>query len=69
MDVFGGWEGSEEPAQLLDTADPIVIARYWLIRWMTNIALSSLTNQASSPGLVLFREVCILKDYEEKLTF
>lgn len=32
VDIYGGWEGTEEHTDIRDTADPIVIARYWLIR-------------------------------------
>ncbi|VDN50120.1 unnamed protein product [Dracunculus medinensis] len=38
VDIYGGWESSEEHIDIRDTADPIVIARYWLIRWMTSVA-------------------------------
>lgn len=56
VDLFDGWEGNEEPAQvLLDTADPQVIARYWLIRWMVNIASAVFTEQPT-PGLLLYRQ-------------
>uniref|UniRef100_A0A914DRJ0 Ral GTPase-activating protein subunit alpha/beta N-terminal domain-containing protein n=1 Tax=Acrobeloides nanus TaxID=290746 RepID=A0A914DRJ0_9BILA len=55
VDVFGGWEGNEEPGEQLDTADPVVIARYWLIRWMTNIASSALVENPA-PGLLIFRK-------------
>jgi hypothetical protein len=58
VDVFEGWEGSEESPELLDTSDPVVIARYWLIRWIINIASLQLFDPASvSPGLPLFRQV------------
>lgn len=56
VDLFGGWEGSEEPAQVLDTADPIIITRYWLIRWITNIA-SAAISEHSSKALLLYRQV------------
>lgn len=55
VDVFEGWEGSEEPGEQLDTADPVVIARYWLIRWMTNIAAASMVENPAS-GLLIFRQ-------------
>lgn len=42
--------------QLLDTADPLIISRYWLIRWVTNITLSSMTEQ-QVPSLLLYRQV------------
>uniref|UniRef100_A0A915CX25 Ral GTPase-activating protein subunit alpha/beta N-terminal domain-containing protein n=1 Tax=Ditylenchus dipsaci TaxID=166011 RepID=A0A915CX25_9BILA len=48
VDVFGG----------LDTADPQVIARYWLIRWMINIASAGFHEQPSS-GLLLYRQVLL----------
>lgn len=32
VDVFEGWEGNEQTKELMDTADPLTIARYWLIR-------------------------------------
>lgn len=38
VDIFGGWEGAEDTVESLDTADPKVIARYWLIRWVNNLA-------------------------------
>uniref|UniRef100_A0A1I7UD55 Rap-GAP domain-containing protein n=1 Tax=Caenorhabditis tropicalis TaxID=1561998 RepID=A0A1I7UD55_9PELO len=59
VDVFGGWEGADETGEPLDTADPVVIARYWLIRWINNIA--SATHQPSQPiqsahaSLLLYR--------------
>lgn len=56
VDLFGGWEGSEEPTQVLDTADPIVIARYWLIRCITNIA-SAAISENTSKALLLYRQV------------
>lgn len=34
VDIYGGWEGSEGQIDIRDTADPIVIARYWLIRFV-----------------------------------
>ncbi|KAK0424217.1 hypothetical protein QR680_008553 [Steinernema hermaphroditum] len=54
IDVFGGWEGSADTVAVLDTADPVVIARYWIIRWMTNIASAQLND--ASPGFKLFRK-------------
>lgn len=33
VDIYGGWEGTEEHVSVRDTADPIIIARYWLIRF------------------------------------
>ncbi|KAI6202932.1 hypothetical protein M3Y94_00498200 [Aphelenchoides besseyi] len=56
VDVFEGWEGSEETGSPMDTADPIVIARYWLIRWITNIASASLVEEPPS-GALIFRQV------------
>uniref|UniRef100_A0A7E4VIK5 Rap-GAP domain-containing protein n=1 Tax=Panagrellus redivivus TaxID=6233 RepID=A0A7E4VIK5_PANRE len=55
VDVFEGWEGSEEPGEQMDTADPIVIARYWLIRWITNIAAASVV-ESPAPGQLIFRQ-------------
>ncbi|CAD5210290.1 unnamed protein product [Bursaphelenchus xylophilus] len=55
INVFGGPDDAEEDQnELLDTADPLVIARYWLIRWVVNIALSGM-QEDSAPGLLLFR--------------
>lgn len=34
VDIYGGWEGSEGQMDIRDTADPIVIAQYWLIRFV-----------------------------------
>lgn len=56
VDVFEGWEGSEQTRELMDTADPLTIARYWLIRWITNIASASLIEEPP-PGSMLFRTV------------
>uniref|UniRef100_A0A183CJF3 Rap-GAP domain-containing protein n=1 Tax=Globodera pallida TaxID=36090 RepID=A0A183CJF3_GLOPA len=75
VDVFGGWEGTlageeEEDGSeqdgivppMLDTVDPIIIARYWLIRWIINIASESKFNAnangraAPPPGLALFKQ-------------
>ncbi|CAI5437697.1 unnamed protein product [Caenorhabditis angaria] len=60
VDVFGGWEGAEEQGKLLDTADPVVIARYWLIRWINNIASathqSSNSSQSTQTSLLLYRQ-------------
>ncbi|CAL2030121.1 unnamed protein product [Caenorhabditis brenneri] len=59
VDVFGGWEGADETGEPLDTADPVVIARYWLIRWINNIA--SATHQppngpqSAHSSLILYR--------------
>jgi hypothetical protein len=40
VDVFGGWEAIEmdEDNILMDVTNPLVVARYWLIRWMISIA-------------------------------
>uniref|UniRef100_A0A0K0G3E3 Probable Rho GTPase-activating protein CG5521 (inferred by orthology to a D. melanogaster protein) n=1 Tax=Strongyloides venezuelensis TaxID=75913 RepID=A0A0K0G3E3_STRVS len=54
VDIFGGWEGEPNTTDILDTADPIVIVRYWLIRWILNIA-SAKTVSNPSPSLLLFR--------------
>uniref|UniRef100_A0A1I7Y6R0 Rap-GAP domain-containing protein n=1 Tax=Steinernema glaseri TaxID=37863 RepID=A0A1I7Y6R0_9BILA len=54
IDVFGGWEGGVDVVAVLDTADPVVIARYWVIRWMTNIASAQLND--ATPGFKLFRK-------------
>jgi hypothetical protein len=56
VDLFEGWEGNEQTRALMDTADPLVIARYWLIRWITNIASASLVEDPL-PGSLLFRSV------------
>lgn len=56
VDLFGGWEGSDESTQILDTANPIVIARYWLIRFITNIA-SAAISENNSKALLLYRQV------------
>uniref|UniRef100_A0A9J2P0P2 Rap-GAP domain-containing protein n=2 Tax=Ascaris TaxID=6251 RepID=A0A9J2P0P2_ASCLU len=55
VDIYGGWEGTEEHTDIRDTADPIVIARYWLIRWMTTIA-SSNESEPSSGGQALYKQ-------------
>ncbi|VDM38745.1 unnamed protein product [Toxocara canis] len=55
VDIYGGWEGTEEHSDIRDTADPIVIARYWLIRWMTTIASSS-ENEVLSSGQLLYKQ-------------
>lgn len=60
VDVFGGWEGADETGEPLDTADPVVIARYWLIRWINNIASathqpSSGPQQSAHSSLILYR--------------
>lgn len=39
VDIYGGWESSEEHIDIRDTADPIVIARYWLIRFVLQSTL------------------------------
>ncbi|MFH4984052.1 hypothetical protein AB6A40_010761 [Gnathostoma spinigerum] len=59
VDIFGGWEGNEEHAEVRDTADPVVIARYWLIRWMATIALGDSADTLSS-SLLLYREALFL---------
>ncbi|CAI2309070.1 unnamed protein product [Caenorhabditis sp. 36 PRJEB53466] len=59
VDVFGGWEGADETGEPLDTADPVVIARYWLIRWINNIASATHTAsngpQTAHASLLLYR--------------
>ena len=40
----------------LDTADPLVIARYWLARWIVNIAAAAVVDDPP-PGAILFRQV------------
>lgn len=47
---------ADETKELLETTDPLIISRYWLIRWVTNIALSSMIEQ-QVPSLLLYREV------------
>lgn len=37
VDIYGGWEGADGQADVRDTADPVVIARYWLIRFAATI--------------------------------
>ncbi|RCN29594.1 hypothetical protein ANCCAN_24640 [Ancylostoma caninum] len=57
VDIFGGWEGADDTVEALDTADPIVIARYWLIRWVNNLA--AVRQQPSSqwhPGVLLYHD-------------
>ncbi|KAI6182707.1 hypothetical protein M3Y97_00409700 [Aphelenchoides bicaudatus] len=56
VDVFEGWEGSEQNKEMMDTADPLTIARYWLIRWITNIASASLVDDPPA-GAMLFRSI------------
>ncbi|CAJ0942562.1 unnamed protein product, partial [Mesorhabditis belari] len=58
VDVFGGWEGAGDSAETLDTADPVIIARYWLIRWINNVAgvTISSNNGTVHPGLMLFHQ-------------
>lgn len=57
--MFGGWEGADETGEPLDTADPVVIARYWLIRWINNIASATQTSQTgpqtAHASLLLYR--------------
>lgn len=63
VDVFGGWEGADEQGEPLDTADPVVIARYWLIRWINNIAsvthhppnIQQQMQQSAHSSLILYR--------------
>ncbi|VDN07033.1 unnamed protein product [Thelazia callipaeda] len=55
VDIYGGWEGNEGLADVRDTADPIVIARYWLIRWMASVALTT-NNDLAVAGQVLYRK-------------
>ncbi|ULU09399.1 hypothetical protein L3Y34_014066 [Caenorhabditis briggsae] len=60
VDVFGGWEGADEQGEPLDTADPVVIARYWLIRWINNIASATHqpannVPQSAQSSLILYR--------------
>ncbi|WKX92732.1 hypothetical protein Q1695_010622 [Nippostrongylus brasiliensis] len=57
VDIFGGWEGADDTIEALDTADPIVIARYWLIRWVNNLA--AVRQQPSAqwhPGMLLYHD-------------
>ncbi|CAD6196284.1 unnamed protein product [Caenorhabditis auriculariae] len=59
VDVFGGWEGAEEVGEPLDTADPVVIARYWLIRWINNLASASqhgASQQTAHSALLLYHQ-------------
>uniref|UniRef100_A0A0N5A960 Rap-GAP domain-containing protein n=1 Tax=Syphacia muris TaxID=451379 RepID=A0A0N5A960_9BILA len=58
VDIYGGWEGTEEHVNVRDTADPIIIARYWLIRWMTTIALLSTanSNDTLAAGQLVYRQ-------------
>ncbi|KAL3997954.1 Rap/ran-GAP family protein [Acanthocheilonema viteae] len=55
VDIYGGWEGSEGQIDIRDTADPIVIARYWLIRWMATVALTT-TNDLAVTGQLLYKK-------------
>ncbi|GMT28662.1 hypothetical protein PFISCL1PPCAC_19959, partial [Pristionchus fissidentatus] len=58
VDIFGGWMGGESENTPLDTADPIVIARYWLIRWMTNVASAiQLSPEIAHGGVLLYHSV------------
>ncbi|KHJ93695.1 WD domain, G-beta repeat protein [Oesophagostomum dentatum] len=67
VDIFGGWEGADDNVEPLDTADPIVIARllaanphssrYWLIRWVNNLAaVRQLPAAQRHPGVLLYHE-------------
>lgn len=56
VDIFEDWDGNEDTSELLDTADPLVIARYWLIRWVTNIASVNIVED-TTPGLIYFKQV------------
>lgn len=61
IDVYEGWEGTYEAKDVsfFDTAEPTIIAKYWLIRWMTNIAIDpSSQNKAINKqnGLQLFKK-------------
>ncbi|EFO27774.2 rap/ran-GAP family protein [Loa loa] len=55
VDIYGGWEGSEGQIYIRYTTDPIVIARYWLIRWMTTVALTT-NNDLAVTGQLLYRK-------------
>ncbi|GMR53715.1 hypothetical protein PMAYCL1PPCAC_23910, partial [Pristionchus mayeri] len=58
VDMVGGWMGGECETTPLDTADPVVIARYWLIRWMNNVASSTqVTQEMAHGGLLLYNSV------------
>ncbi|KAJ1372174.1 hypothetical protein KIN20_034259 [Parelaphostrongylus tenuis] len=57
VDIYGGWEGAEEIIEPLDTADPKVIARYWLIRWVNNLAAARQQAVAQwHPGMLLYHD-------------
>uniref|UniRef100_A0A7I4XYD0 Rap-GAP domain-containing protein n=1 Tax=Haemonchus contortus TaxID=6289 RepID=A0A7I4XYD0_HAECO len=57
VDIFGGWEGADDTIEALDTADPIVIARYWLIRWVNNLAAVRQQPAAQwHPGMLLYHD-------------
>ncbi|EJW79342.1 hypothetical protein WUBG_09748 [Wuchereria bancrofti] len=55
VDIYGGWEGGEGQMDIRDTADPVVIARYWLIRWMATVALTT-NNDLAVTGQLLYRK-------------
>ncbi|KAL3074845.1 hypothetical protein niasHS_014290 [Heterodera schachtii] len=62
----GGGTGTDADGAIvqpmLDTVDPIIIARYWLIRWIINIASESKFNAGANgraappPSLALFKQ-------------
>ncbi|CAI4222514.1 unnamed protein product [Auanema sp. JU1783] len=57
VDIFGGWEGAGDSGEPLDTADPVVIARYWLIRWINNVAGAKQQPAGSiHAGMLLFHD-------------
>ncbi|VDM66063.1 unnamed protein product [Strongylus vulgaris] len=57
VDIFGGWEGADDTIEALETADPIVIARYWLIRWVNNLAaVQQLPIEQRHVGVLLYHD-------------
>ncbi|VDK57513.1 unnamed protein product [Cylicostephanus goldi] len=57
VDIFGGWEGADDTIEALETADPIVIARYWLIRWVNNLAaVQQLPAEQRHVGVLLYHD-------------
>uniref|UniRef100_A0AC35TQP1 Rap-GAP domain-containing protein n=1 Tax=Rhabditophanes sp. KR3021 TaxID=114890 RepID=A0AC35TQP1_9BILA len=58
VDVFAGWEGNQTRTEILETADPVIIARYWLIKWVCSIASAKLTPNPT-PALLLYRSALL----------
>ncbi|CAD5206927.1 unnamed protein product [Bursaphelenchus okinawaensis] len=69
VNVFEGCDQVEDDKnELLDTADPLVIARYWLIRWVVNIALAGMQEDSPS-GLLLFRRCLYSAQFPVNMLF